>query len=160
MDRQALRERLSAIAFSAELPDDVVDEIIAAAAPASFPRGTVIFREGSTDRNLYLLMSGRVALEMLVPAQGPVRLLSLGPGDMLAWSALLGEGRMTATAIAVEDTEAIAISAERLLEICQLNAQVGYELMRRMALALSKRLLATRLQLLDLFSAEAPLTRS
>jgi CRP-like cAMP-binding protein len=67
---------------------------------------------------------------------------------------------MTATAIAVEDTEAIAISAERLLEICQLNAQVGYELMRRMALALSKRLLATRLQLLDLFSAEAPLTRS
>jgi len=160
MDRHALRERLSAIAFSAELPDEVLEEVVATATPASFPEGTVIFREGGTDRNLYLLLSGRVALEMQVPAQGPVRLLSLGPGDMLAWSALLGEGRMTATAIAVENTEAIAISAERMLEICQSNTQVGYEIMQRMAVALSKRLLATRLQLLDLFSAEAPLIRS
>jgi CRP-like cAMP-binding protein len=78
---------------------------------------------------------------------------------MLAWSALLGEGRMTATAIAIEDTETIAIDADRLLEICTANPQVGFEVMRRMSLALSKRLLATRLQLLDLYSTEPLMCR-
>jgi CRP-like cAMP-binding protein len=159
MDRITLRQRLAEIAFAAELPGAVLDEIATAAAPADFVAGTVIFREGTIDRNLYLLNSGQVALEMLVPGRGRVRLLSLGPGDMLAWSALLGEGRMTATAIATEDTETIAIDADRLLEICTANPQVGFEVMRRMSLALSKRLLATRLQLLDLYSTEPLLYR-
>lgn len=160
MDRKALREQLAEIAFSAELPDAVLDEIAATAVHVKFPGGTTIFREGSTDRRLYLLSSGRVALEMLVPGRASVRLLSLGPGDMLAWSALLGEGQMTATAIAVEDTDAVALAAERMLDLCDANPRVGYELMRRMSLALSKRLLATRLQLLDLFAAEAPIIQT
>jgi len=159
MDRKTLRQRLAEIAFAAELPDAVLDEIATVAKSADFSAGTIIFREGATDRNLYLLNSGQVALEMLVPGRGRVRLLSLGPGDMLAWSALLGEGRMTATAIATEDTETIAIDADRLLEICTANPQVGFEVMRRMSLALSKRLLATRLQLLDLYSTEPLMCR-
>lgn len=159
MDRKSLRQRLAEIAFAAELPAAVLDEIATAAAPADFSAGTVIFREGATDRNLYLLNSGQVALEMLVPGRGRVRLLSLGAGDMLAWSALLGEGRMTATAIAIEDTETIALDADRLLEICASHPQVGFEFMCRMSLALSKRLLTTRLQLLDLYSTEPLLYR-
>lgn len=154
MDRKTLRQRLAEIAFAAELPDFVLDQIAMAATPLEYTAGSIIFRESSIDRNFYPLLSGRVALEMLVPGSGRVRLLSLGPGDMLAWSALLGDGRMTATAIAVESTEAFAIDADRMRAICEANPQVGYQLMLRLSLALSKRLLATRLQLLDLFSTE------
>ena len=154
MDRQMLREQLATLAFLSESPDAVLDDIAIIASSISFSAGAIIFREGSVNRNLYLLSSGRVALEMLVPGRGRTRILSLGPGDMLAWSALLGDGRMTATAIAIEDTKTIAIDADCLLDICETNPPVGYQLMRRMSLSLSKRLLATRLQLLDLFSTE------
>ncbi len=95
-----------------------------------------------------------VALEMSVPERGMVRVLTLGAGDMVAWLALLGHGEMSTTAVSVEDTQAISISAPHLLEICESNPDVGYQIMRRMAQALSRRLVATRMQLLDLFSDE------
>jgi CRP-like cAMP-binding protein len=75
---------------------------------------------------------------------------------VLAWSALLGDGEMTATAVTLEDTQVIAVSGRWLQEACEANHDVGYALMQRMCVALSQRLLATRLQLLDLFSNTAP----
>jgi CRP-like cAMP-binding protein len=76
---------------------------------------------------------------------------------MVGWSALLGEqGKMTASAIAVEDTELVVVQAERLRRLCEVSHDFGFHLMRSMASALAKRLLATRLQLLDLFADAAP----
>jgi hypothetical protein len=65
---------------------------------------------------------------------------------------LLGGGVMTVSASALEDTRAIAASGTELLELCRTNRELGFELMQRMAGALAQRLVATRLQLLDLFA--------
>jgi CRP-like cAMP-binding protein len=89
---------------------------------------------------------------MSVPARGRVAVLSLGPGDVLAWSALLGGGRMTATARAVGPVTTLAFDAAALLALCESDHEVGYHLMRHLSAALSRRLVATRLQLLDLFA--------
>lgn len=161
MQQHELQEILSDVAFAAELPASVLGLLAAQSRVTDYPTGAVLFREGSENDNLYLICDGAVALEMCVPARGCLRLMSLGPGDMLAWSALLGRDQpMTATAIATEPTRVVAISGARLRELCDADHEVGYQLMRRMAVALSRRLLATRLQLLDLFSTETPALRS
>jgi CRP/FNR family cyclic AMP-dependent transcriptional regulator len=160
MQTDQLRQKLKELAFTAGLPDHVIEQISAVSLVIDYPAGTVIFREGHVSHTLHIVSSGCVALDMCVPARGCLRLLSLGPGDMVAWSALLGRGEMTATAVAVEDTQTIAISAPKLLEICELNHNVGYQIMQRMARALSQRLVATRLQLMDLFSTESPTIKS
>lgn len=156
MDRQQVRDMLAQLHFSAALPERVLDELAQAGQVQGFPAGTVLFREGTPNQNLYLISVGCVALEMQVPGRGRVRILSLGPGDVLAWSALLGDGEMTATAVALEDTQAISVSGRRMQEVCEANHDVGYALMHRISMALSQRLLATRLQLLDLFSNTMP----
>lgn len=92
---------------------------------------------------------------MNVPGRGAVRILTLGPGEMAGWSALLDQGKMTASAVAVQDSEVIVAAADKLRQLCETNHDFGYHLMRQMAAALSERLVATRLQLLDLF-ADAP----
>ena len=79
--------------------------------------------------------------------------MTLGPGDLLAWSALLGERRMTATAIATSPARLLAASAPDLKALCDADHEFGYELMQGMAQALAKRLTATRLQLLNLYDA-------
>jgi len=70
---------------------------------------------------------------------------------MLGWSALFADGQMTATATVLEATCTIAFPGRMLRELCDHNHELGYRIMRQAALALSQRLLATRLQLLDLF---------
>jgi CRP-like cAMP-binding protein len=66
---------------------------------------------------------------------------------------------MTASAVVVDDTEVIVAPTDKLRELSETNREFGFHLMRQMAGALSKRLIATRLQLLDLF-ADAPPTIS
>jgi CRP/FNR family transcriptional regulator, cyclic AMP receptor protein len=151
MEQQQLRHLLERLAFSADLPVDVLSELAAVSLLQRFAAGEVLFREGSQSQVLYLVAAGRVALDMDVPGRGQTRVLSLGPGDMLGWSALIGQGLMTTSAVTLDDCELIAISGTKLVEICDRNPEIGYPLMRRTAVALSKRLLATRLQLLDLF---------
>jgi CRP-like cAMP-binding protein len=58
---------------------------------------------------------------------------------------------MTATATAAESSRIITLPGEKLRTLCQVDHEFGYSLMRHLASALSKRLLATRLHLLDTF---------
>ena len=156
MERQVLAQVLGKLRFSAPLPEAALDRLVSFATLCGFPAGTTIFREGDRNDRLLIITVGRVALDMSVPARGDTRILTLGPGDLVAWSALLGDGRMTTSAVALEDTQVVAISAQEVLSACGVNHDFGYSLMRRVADALAERLQATRLQLLDLFADSAP----
>ncbi len=150
--KDVLKQTLRALGFSSDLPEHVLDELASVSAMVDFPEGSMVFQEGAENHFLYVIQSGKVGLDMYVPGRGRVRILSVGPGEMLAWSALLGEGHMTVTAVALEDTRAVAAAGKKLRELCESNHEAGYQLMSRMAKALSQRLVATRLQLLDLFA--------
>jgi len=155
MDTKQLSFVLQELRFSADMPHNVLEQLAAESTMRRMSAKAVVFREGGENDNLYLIRSGRLALEMNVPGRGAVRILTLGPGEMAGWSSLLNQGRMTASAIVVEETEAIVAPANKLRELSEVNCDFGFHLMRHMADALSKRLVATRLQLLDLFS-DAP----
>lgn len=155
IEKQAVKSLLGELGFTADLPEKVVEELAAVSAVVDFPAGTTIFQEGAKNPFLYVVERGHVGLDMHVPGRGRVRILSVGPGEMLAWSALLGNGVMTVSAVALEDTHAIAASGPKLLELCGRNHEVGYQLMSQMAKSLAQRLVATRLQLLDLFAEPA-----
>lgn len=155
MEVYQLKFVLEELRFSANMPRNVLDELAATSNVQQLPGGTVLFREGGTSENLYLIRDGRIALEMNVPGRGAVRILTVGPGEMVGWSSLLDGGKMTANAVAAEDTDLVVAPANKLRELCEANREFGYHLMHQMADALSKRLVATRLQLLDLF-ADAP----
>jgi CRP-like cAMP-binding protein len=152
MDASQLRFMLEELNFSAAMPVELLEALAAASTLRHLEAGTVLFREGSTSRDFYLIHEGCVALEMSVPGRGSIRILTVGPGEMVGWSSLLDEGRMMASAVVVEETQAVVASAEQLLALCETSPALGYHLMRRMAVALSRRLMATRLQLLDLFA--------
>ena len=160
MERQILTQVLGQLRFTAPLPEETLARLAESASLRGFPGGTQLFREGSRNEQLMIISIGRVGLDMFVPGRGNIRILTLGPGDVIAWSALLGGGRMTTSAMALEDTQVVAISADEVLRTCESNHDFGYYLMHRVATSLAERLLATRLQLLDLFaesSAEIPM---
>ncbi len=156
MDASQLTHILQELHFSAGLPPEVLEPFAAASMVQQVAAGTVLFREGSSNKNLYLIRSGRIALEMTVPGRGAIRILTLGPGEMAGWSALLAGGKMTTSAVAVQDSELIVTAAQELHRLSEQNPGFGYNLMRQLADALSKRLVATRLQLLDLFADSPP----
>jgi len=116
----------------------------------------VVFREGDVSKYIYFINKGYVALEVQVPGHVAKRIHTVSAGELLGWSPVLGESRMTATARTLTPTYACRIDAKQALAFCELNPRFGYEFMTRAARAIAKRLTATRLQLLDVYRHELP----
>ncbi len=148
MNTHKMRDTLGRISFSADLSDDMLNRLAGIAQGKSFPAGSILFEEGTKVNDLYMICGGRVALDMN-RGPGTVRVLTLGPGDLIAWSSALESGIMTTSAVALEDTEVIAVPAAKLLAECERDHELGYEIMRRLAGQLARRLIATRIQLAE-----------
>lgn len=138
------------------LPATCRAELESIATLKDWPPGALLFKEGAECSHIYLLLDGHVRLEMLVRDRGRVPLMTAGAGDLVGWSPLFGIHAMTATALALKPTQTLTFDGKQLRELCSTNHEVGYYVMRNIALALSERLLATRLQLLDLFREHEP----
>lgn len=151
-----VQRRLQALPWNEPLPGSILERLASLAVVAQYPLGQVLFYESELHSRLYFISSGVVSLEMRVSVnrlagQGSQRILTVGPGEILAWSALLADGHMTTTAIVTEPLCTIEFDTAALKRLCRQDHEVGYYIMHQVAMGLSRRLLATRLQLLDLF---------
>ena len=73
-------------------------------------------------------------------------------GEILGWSWLLPPYQWKFNARAMESIRAIALDGKCLRTKCEENHDLGYELLKRFAQVIEKRLEATRLQLLDVYA--------
>ena len=156
MDTEKLKEILAEMRFTQGMSDATLHHLAEIAQPETVRAGTVLFREGSQNGDLFLIRNGKVALEINVPGKGQVTVLTVGPGEFVGWSGLIGDEKMTATALVLEDTEVLRASSRQLNELCGTHHEFCHYLMRGLVQCSSQRLVATRLQLLDLFADEQP----
>ncbi len=122
--------------------------------------GEVIFREGDREDCLYIVLEGRVALDMFVPHRGKVRFYTAEPQEVFGWSSVTPTVRQrTAGAVAVVDTLLVCFDSRELRRVCDEDHDLGYRVMRRMSNIVASRLMVTRLQMLDMF-AQPPETKN
>ncbi len=149
-------ELLRGVGFLSQLSDEDLAKVADIAQVQQRDAGAVLFTEGRICETLSVVISGSVALDMLVPRRGPIRILTVGAGEILAWSALWGDQQMTATGTTQSDSVLVAIPGRKLRGLCDADRDIGYVVMPCMAVALWRRVLAARLQMLDLFSETQP----
>lgn len=157
-NQETLLETLRNVRFLHDIDDEYLRRLASIADLESFPQGAVLFHEGQDHTKIYFVVSGAVALEVRVSQQDLKRLQTVGSGELLGWSPILGLVEMTATARALQPTQVVALDTNQLKAICEHDPRFGLEFMRRTAQALAKRLSATRLQLLDVYNHEIPVT--
>jgi CRP-like cAMP-binding protein len=123
------------------------------AGPVTFAAGQIIFHEGDTADQFYLLIHGAVALQVAVPAGGAITIQTLVADEVLGWSWLYPPYRWHFSAQALTLVRAIAFDGSQLRRLCEADHDLGYELTKRVAQVLFTRLQATRLQLLDVYGS-------
>ncbi|MFV1964946.1 MAG: Crp/Fnr family transcriptional regulator [Pirellulaceae bacterium] len=156
MNDQSVVETLRDVGFLRGIADEYLEQFANIAVREEFPDGKVIFREGEPASNIYLIVSGNVSLEISAAGIGSRRILTVGEGELLGWSPILEQTCLAATARALTPTQVVKISGQQVLTMCEHNPRFGYEVMRRVALALAKRLSATRMQLIDIYGNQMP----
>jgi len=151
MEKDDLSELLKQHPFLTGISEEHMQTLLGCASNVRFPEGSLIMHEGQVANKFFLIRTGRVALEMQVTGKGDLRIQTVGPGEILGWSWLISPYRWHFTGVVVLETRAIALDGECLLNKCEKDPAFGYEMLKRNAQVMERRLEATRLQLLDVY---------
>lgn len=96
----------------------------------SYRKSEVIFKEGSTGSEMYLIHSGRVLLSVRQNETREVPLVVLNPGGFFGEMALVDDSPRSATASAVEDdTELIVMDRAKFLFMVRQQPEFALSLM-------------------------------
>ncbi len=121
------------------------------AAVSTFIEGQFIFRLREDATSFWVILEGRVALD--VPSPRGARVIStLGPDDILGFSWLFEPHEWHFDARAVNLVHAVQFDGTAIREACEKDYELGFELMRRFARVVTARLQDTRIRALDLYA--------
>ena len=153
-DEASLVALLNATWFAAGLPPDAQVRLARLARRYQVPAGTKLLGDGEPANELGIVLSGRVSLRTLVPERGMVTILTVEPGDIFGQSAIVPPYRATSNVVALQPVDVIALDGPGLRAALSSDCELAMALYPRILEALSRRLNATRLQMLDLFAGE------
>jgi CRP-like cAMP-binding protein len=141
--------------FIKGLAPQFVQLLVGCASNVKFDEGQFIIREGADADAFYIIRQGRVSLELNSPERGPITIYTLTEGEVLGWSWLFPPYHWHFDARALEMTRAIRLDGKCIREKCEVDHDLGYEILKRFAHIMERRLAATALQLLDLYGSRS-----
>src|ERR671914_2347953 len=113
-------------------------EIAQVAVPRRWERGEVIFREGDPGDTCYLIKSGAVLLTREHQDGRVVAIAELRSGAMFGELALFRGETRSATAEAIEPTEAVALLAPDVQRLIKGNPDIATKLLKTLAERVSR----------------------
>ena len=139
------RDLLSSIEFFKGFEGDTIETVAAAAEHRTFSRGGVLFTEGDTAAEIFVVVSGRIAIanRSIDGRESVVALMERG--DLFGEMPLFDAQARSAEARSLEASEVLAIPYAPLRDIYQNRPQLLWNVVEMLAL----RLRATDEQLAD-----------
>jgi len=105
-----------------------------------FSEKATIFDQGQPADTFYMLLKGKVLLEVELTENIMISLASVKPGHSFGWSALFEGTTYTSLAICSEPSEVITLPAAPLLGLLEEDPALGYRFMRGALEILKSRL--------------------
>jgi len=152
---EGMKRILEVHPFFKELKSEHLKIIQGCASNVRFEPGEFIYREGADAEKFYLIREGKISLEMFITGRGAITVETLNEGDLLGWSWLISPYKWRFDSRALTQVRAIALDGKCIRGKCDLDHDLGYELMRQCAGLTNRRLQATRMQLLDVYGAHS-----
>jgi CRP/FNR family transcriptional regulator, cyclic AMP receptor protein len=133
-------EDLKKIIVLQDLPDSMLEGMGSLTQLRLFGDGAVIFEEGQEADVFYMLLKGKLILEVEASESVTVSLGAIKPGYSFGWSSLLPGFKYSAYGICVEPCEVLAIRGDSFLDLLKEDFAVGYLFMERVVRILKGRL--------------------
>jgi len=126
-------------------------DIAALAKVEEFNSGDYVFKEGDKAEKIYLVLEGRVAVEIEIAANKKVSIYTETKGKMFGYPSLVKPHVFTTYARCMDKVTLITIKAEDLVDkVFKQDCRRGYLVMNKLAEIIAMKLKETRMQLLSL----------
>ena len=115
------------------------------------PTGDVLFREGESGSDLYLIHEGSVDIQVTTRGSDgqmrPATINTLGRGQSFGELVLLGAGDRTATVVCAQPCTLLLLRAADFTDLCEKIPRIGYTVIRNLASELAYKLRSSNLLL-------------
>ncbi|GMR09338.1 MAG: hypothetical protein BMS9Abin28_0156 [Anaerolineae bacterium] len=151
--RMISHELLRRYKLFGSLSEGQLQSLASIAEEVDWEAGDVIFEIEAPAEWLYLLMEGSVDLfyhvedELNPDLKEDFAVGEIHPGEPFAISALFEPYVLTASAIASRPSKGIRMDAQRLIQLCSFDLELGMILQRELIKAIFERLTYARIQL-------------
>ena len=115
------------------LNDKALKSVVLESREVSYPAGKVIVKEGGSSFVFHLVLDGAVEIQ-----KHQKRIAKLGKGEFFGEMGILTGEQRSADVVAIEPTRILAITSWDFKTFLRTNPSVSYELLRTLALRLSK----------------------
>jgi CRP/FNR family transcriptional regulator, cyclic AMP receptor protein len=151
---EGVAARLTGTWFGESLSPHARERLAAIGEVRRVDPGAVLIREGAETERFGILLEGLLSLRVAVAGRGRATLMTVEPGDVFGWSAVVPPYRSTSTVVALQPSEAIIFDAEKLRALLREDEALAVTVYPRLLQCVSRRLVATRTQLLDLYARD------
>ncbi len=131
---------------------DFVKEIMNLSITESHQKGTMLFQEGDSANQFYILLKGRVKLSLGKIGQSVY--IASNAGEAFGWSSLTGRDTYSASAECLSPTKLLKIEKDPLQKIIEKDTSNGLILFKRLAELLGDRLIQSYKIISSAFGAE------
>lgn len=118
------------------LSDEDLKPLLSQFKPRHFRKGQILFVEGEIGSHVYFVLSGQIKMSKTLPDGNEQILDWCGPYDSFAEILLIEDGPYPATAEAIQESQVLVLSNQRIPELLVKHPELGIALVR----TLSKRL--------------------
>ena len=149
----ALRAALAAHPICRGLLPEDIDRLLPRALLRALPEGAALCRSGAEARHAWLLLDGRIALELFA-AGSRVPLETAEAGELVGWSWLFPPYHWHFDAVALAPTRVIELDGATLRQDCEAEPAFGYRVMKAALMQAQQRLERSRMQALNLYGSQ------
>jgi len=148
-----IQEILQGIEIFQGLSRSEIDSVAQVCQERSYRQGELVFSQGSTGDELYVVKSGRVAIELGGRGHSPATVIHVvEPNQVFGELALIDKDRRAAGAKAMSDCEIVILPREDLHRVFEANHHIGHVVMHNIATVVASRLRKANLELVAIQS--------
>jgi CRP/FNR family cyclic AMP-dependent transcriptional regulator len=139
---------LGAIGLFRGLPEDDLESLAEVASLTALSDGEILFQQGDPANTLFVVSAGGLVLRASRHGRSVI-VETVGPGEVVGWSAMRESATALATARAVGRTKVIAIPVDPIVDLAAGGSRDSRLLVRRIVGLAATQLEASREQLLQ-----------
>lgn len=114
-----------------------VEDVLFQRLGKTFPAGTVLFKEGDSGREMYVIQSGKIKISKKVRDEEQT-LATIGAGEFFGEMAIFNNKPRSASASVVEDCKVLVVDPRTLEAMIKGNTEIAVRMIKKLAARLQE----------------------
>jgi CRP-like cAMP-binding protein len=114
-----------------------VEDVLFQRLGRTFPSGTVLFNEGDSGREMFVIQSGKIKISKKVRSEEQT-LAVIGPGEFFGEMAIFNNKPRSATATVLEDCKVLVVDPKTLEAMIKGNTEIAVRMIKKLAARLQE----------------------